>query len=89
MPSITPFFALWRIVIGQSVQDRPIEVYRFGTGKHERLIVAGIHGGREANTIALADQLIEYLQKNPERIPADVSLYILRSLNPDGEALGR
>jgi Zinc carboxypeptidase len=88
VPSITPFFALWRIVIGQSVQDRPIEVYRFGTGKHERLIVAGIHGGSEANTIALANQLIEYLQKNPDRIPADVSLYILNSLNPDGEALG-
>jgi hypothetical protein len=88
VPSITPFFALWRIVIGQSVQDRPIEVYRFGAGKNERLIVAGIHGGSEANTIALADQLIEYLQKNPARIPADVTLYILRSLNPDGEALG-
>ena len=88
MPSITPFFASWRIVIGQSAQGRPIEVYRFGAGKHERLVVAGIHGGSEANTIALADQLIEYLQKNPERIPADVSLYILRSLNPDGEALG-
>jgi hypothetical protein len=88
VPSITPFYAVWRIVIGQSVQDRPIEVYRFGAGKHERLIVAGIHGGSEANTIALADQLIEYLQKNPERVPVDVSLYILRSLNPDGEALG-
>jgi hypothetical protein len=87
VPSITPFFALWRIVIGQSVQARPIEVYRFGAGKHERLIVAGIHGGSEANTIALADKLIQYLQKNPERIPADVTLYILRSLNPDGEAL--
>jgi hypothetical protein len=89
VPSITPFFALWRIVIGQSVQDRPIEVYRFGAGKHERLIVAGIHGGSEANTIALADELIQYLQKNPERVPADMTLYILRSLNPDGEALGK
>lgn len=88
VPSITPFFALWQIAIGKSVQGRSIEVYRFGAGKHERLIVAGIHGGSEANTIALADQLIQYLQKNPERIPADVTLYILRSLNPDGEALG-
>ena len=88
VPSITPFFALWRIVIGQSVQGRPVVVYHFGAGIHERLIVAGIHGGSEANTIALADQLIEYLQKNPERIPVDVTLYILRSLNPDGEMLG-
>jgi|GEM_PF-652724 len=88
VPSITPFFALWRIIIGQSAQNRPILVFRFGAGKHERLIVAGIHGGSEANTIALADQLIGHLQKNPTSVPEDVSLYILRSLNPDGEALG-
>ncbi len=88
VPSITPFFALWRIIIGQSAQNRPILVFRFGAGKHERLIVAGIHGGSEANTIALADQLIQHLQKNPASVPEDTSLYILRSLNPDGEALG-
>jgi len=69
------------------VRDRPIEVYRFGTGPHERLIVAGIHGGSEAITIALADQMIEHLKENPRLVPVEISLYILRSLNPDGEAL--
>jgi hypothetical protein len=88
VPSITPAFALWRILIGQSVENRPIVIYRFGNGDHGRMIVAGIHGGSEANTIALANKLTQYLQLNPDRVPADISLYILPSLNPDGEALG-
>jgi protein MpaA len=72
------------IAIGYSVAGRPLEVYRFGTGADERLIVAGIHGGNEWNTIALADELIAYLEENPDIVPKDVSLYILRALNPDG-----
>jgi predicted deacylase len=74
------------ISIGHSVQNRPLEVYRFGTGRTERLIVAGMHGGGEYNTIQLADLLITHLKEHPEIIPADKTLYILRDLNPDGEA---
>jgi len=74
------------IIIGHSVQGRPLEVYRFGTGPTERLIVAGMHGGGEYNTIQLADLLIAYLQGHPEIVPADVTLFIFRALNPDGEA---
>ena len=84
---MTPF-PFWEgpLSIGSSVQNRPLEVYRFGFGPTNRLIVAGIHGGGEFNTIQLADQLIAYLQEHPEVIPADITLYILRDLNPDGEA---
>ncbi|NJN45054.1 MAG: murein peptide amidase A [Anaerolineae bacterium] len=74
------------IVIGYSVKGRPIEVYRFGNGPVKRMIVAGIHGGYEANTIALADELIAYIEAHPEIIPHTVTLYILRNLNPDGFA---
>lgn len=74
------------MVIGYSVLRRPLEVYRFGHGEDEKLIVAGIHGGYEWNTVALADELIAYISNNPEVIPSDVTLYILRNLNPDGEA---
>lgn len=82
-----PFFE-GPIVIGYSVQNRPLEVYRFGTGPIERMIVAGMHGGNEYNTVKLADQLIEYIKAHPEVIPEDVTLYILRCLNPDGVARG-
>jgi protein MpaA len=72
--------------IGTSFSGRSIDVYQFGTGKRERLIVAGIHGGNEWNTVVLAYQLIDYLSENPDIIPADKTLYILPLLNPDGAA---
>ncbi len=85
----TPFYLVGGpkpVVIGFSVSGRPIEVYTFGQGEKKRMIVAGIHGGYEWNTIALADELITYINDHPEVIPSDVTLYILRDLNPDGDA---
>lgn len=73
-------------VIGHSVNGLSLEVYSFGSGAHERMIVAGIHGGDEWNTVTLANQLIMYINQNPSVIPNDVTLYILRNLNPDGES---
>lgn len=73
-------------VIGTSVVGRPLTVFQFGRGEREVMIAAGIHGGYEWNTIALADALIELLRREPERVPTDTTLYLLRSLNPDGEA---
>jgi hypothetical protein len=85
-----PDRVLWDgpLVVGSSVDGRPLEVYQFGTGPDRRMIVAGIHGGYEWNTVALADELIAHLQEHPEWIPTGVSLYILRVLNPDGLARG-
>lgn len=85
----TPFFLVngqKSNVIGFSTSGRPIEVYTFGQGEKQLMIVAGINGGYEWNTIALADQLITYINDHPEAIPSDVTLYILRDLNPDGDA---
>lgn len=73
-------------IIGLSHQGRPIDVYTFGTGEQEYLIVGGIHGGYEGNTIGLANELIRYINDHPEVIPDNVTLYIIRNMNPDGEA---
>lgn len=73
-------------IIGYSVSGRPLEVYTFGQGEKQVMIVAGIHGGYEWNTIALADELIIYVNKHPEIIPGDTKLFILRNMNPDGDA---
>jgi zinc carboxypeptidase len=73
-------------LIGFSLGSHPIEAYRFGVGEKEYLIVAGIHGGYEGNTIALANELITYINENPGVIPTDATLYIIRDMNPDGEA---
>lgn len=72
------------IVIGHSVQGRPIEVWRFGTGGRVYLVMAGIHGGYEVNTSQLAIELINRFARHPEEIPPDVTLYILPVFNPDG-----
>jgi len=73
-------------IIGYTVAGRPLTMYRYGDGPSRRLIIAGIHGGYEWNTIALAHQLMSHLTVHPETIPPDVSLYLLPALNPDGEA---
>lgn len=83
LPSPTPTLDQPEI-IGYSVAGRPLEVYQFGDGSVEKMIVAGIHGGYEWNTIALADDLINYLDIHPEVVPADHTLYILRAFNIDG-----
>ena len=94
VPNLTPTYmpltpsatSSYPMEIGFSVMGRPLEVYQFGTGPTERLIIAGVHGGYEWNTIALADELIQYIENYPKVIPSEVTLYILRALNPDGEA---
>ena len=73
-------------IIGFSLASRPIEVYTFGEGAREYLIVAGIHGGYERNTIGLANELIRYANDHPEIIPENATLHIIRNMNPDGEA---
>ena len=75
------------LVIGYSVERQPLEVYRFGSGPRNVMIVAGIHGGYEWNTIVLADEFIDYLYHHPEIIPPRLSIHILRSMNPDGAIL--
>ena len=77
------------LTVGSSVQGRPIVLYRFGDGDANVLLIGGIHGGYEANTTNLSQQLIEYLQNEPEAVPLSVSLFLIPSMNPDGlETLG-
>lgn len=73
-------------IIGLSHGGRPIDVYTFGAGEQEYLIVAGIHGGYEHNTVSLANELIRHITDHPETVPTDVTLYVIRNMNPDGEA---
>jgi protein MpaA len=85
----TPFFlenGQSGTIIGFSLAGRPIEAYTFGNGEREYLIVAGIHGGYEHNTVALANELITHITRHPEVIPSDATLHIIRNMNPDGEA---
>lgn len=86
-PEPTATFAAYGVAqtIGFSAGGRPIESYRFGFGSDVVIMVGGIHGGYEWNTILLAYEMIDHFLANPEQIPSNVSLYIIPSANPDGQ----
>ncbi len=71
-------------VVGTSVEGRSIESYRYGTGDTRVLFVGGIHGGYEWNSTLLAYQFIDYIEANPGVIPANVTVEIIPTANPDG-----
>lgn len=85
--SVLDRFSSEPIVIGRSRGGREISVRRFGTGARVLLLVGGIHGGWERNTVRLMDDLIAYFSVTPNDIPSDVSLMIVPVANPDGLAL--
>ena len=86
-PLPTPTFAAYGITqtIGFSAQGRPLITHQFGFGSDKLVLVGGIHGGYEWNTIVLAYGLIDYFTENPQHIPNNVTLYIIPSANPDGQ----
>jgi hypothetical protein len=74
-------------VIGKSVEGRTIDAYTYGipgAAKTRLLFVGGIHGGYEWNSVLLAYEFMDYLKGNPKFIPADMSITIIPSANPDG-----
>lgn len=73
--------------IGHSVEGRPIVAHTFGTGTKSLLLVGGIHGGYEWNTVLLAEMMIEEFRLNPEIINENLTVTIIPVLNPDGLAL--
>ena len=73
--------------IGRSLQGRPLFAHQFGQGPNKFMLVGGIHGGYEWNSIVLAHRLIDYFTDNPSEIPANVTLTIIPSANPDGHYL--
>lgn len=70
--------------IGMSGEGREITIEHFGEGDKEVLIVGGIHGGYEWNTVLLAYEMIDYLTENPDKIPEGVRVSVIPVLNPDG-----
>lgn len=84
MSIVTKDIVMNNQIIGESVQGRKIEVYKYGNGSKNILFVGGIHGGYEWNSTLLAYNLIDYLTKNPQIIPQNLTVNIIPSANPDG-----
>jgi hypothetical protein len=75
--------------IGYSVEGRAIIARRFGEGPRVLLLVGGIHGGWEANTVALVNELIAHFESHPEDVLPGTSLVLIPAANPDGLPRGR
>ena len=82
-PTATPAH-IW--TLGLSAGGNPIDIYRFGQGPTTIVLIGGIHGGYEWNTILLAYEMIDYFEQSPSEIPSGFSLYIIPAANPDGLA---
>ena len=70
-------------VIGQSVQGRSIDAYAYGTGPTHLLFVGGIHGGYEWNSVLLAYAFMDYIEANPDAVPAGMTITVVPDANPD------
>ena len=76
------------ILVGHSVEGRTITARRFGSGPRVLLMVGGMHGGWEANTVALIEELTAYFEASPDAILPGMSLVFIPAANPDGMAHG-
>jgi hypothetical protein len=97
--SATPIFARTAVptatftpdtlLVGYSVEGRAITARQIGNGEKILLLVGGIHGGWEANTVALINELIAHFEQNPADILPGMSILLLPVANPDGLVRGR
>ncbi len=71
-------------VIGRSVDGRDIDSYTYGSGEKRLLLVGGIHGGYEWNSVSLVYLFKDYLDANPEIVPKNITVTVIPSANPDG-----
>jgi len=87
-PTFTPTLLPDVFAYGESIEDRDLVAYRFGSGSATVMLVGGIHAGAESITVRLMEQLIEHYQDSLDDIPRDVNLLIIPVANPDGYVLG-
>lgn len=73
-----------KTVIGKSTAGNDITAYHYGEGKDELLLIGGIHGGYEWNTVLLTYELMDYFKANPSSIPKNIKITIIPVMNPDG-----
>jgi len=71
-------------VIGSSVEGRNIDTYTYGNGETHIAFVGGIHGGYEWNSVLLAYMFMDYLDKNIDTLPQNITVTVIPSINPDG-----
>jgi hypothetical protein len=74
--------------IGTSQNGTPLVLYTVGDGPRRVLVLARQHGGPEANTVELANGLLDYFVRHLDEVPSGIELNVLLAANPDGLAVG-
>jgi Zinc carboxypeptidase len=84
----SPPFARVRFILGNSVEGRPIIGYAFPSTDPNAaalVLVSGIHGD-EMNAWPILESLVADYYNHVRTQPANLSVYFIQSLNPDGTA---
>jgi hypothetical protein len=68
--------------VGVSAKGIDINGYSFGNGNNCIIVIGGIHGRYEENTVLISDRLINHCRENESRLNSIVK--IIPNLNPDG-----
>ncbi len=84
VPTLTPYPEDEHFSIGESAEGSPIWVWQFGEGPKSIVLVGGIHGGFEANTVVLSEMLVDHFRLNPDDVLPGIRLVIIPASNPDG-----
>jgi hypothetical protein len=75
-------------IIGASQGGRLLVVYHIGTGPVPVFVMGAQHGGPEANTARLVNQLYFHFEANRGEIPSQIRLDLMPEANPDGLVSG-
>ncbi len=89
VPYIEPTMGPDTTLVGRTVEGRSIIAREMGSGARTIMLVGGMHGGWELNTVALINELITHFDTNPDDLLAGVSLIFIPAANPDGLMRGR
>lgn len=73
--------------IGYSVRGRPINAFYYGNGGTYTVFTGAIHGSEASSSYILQD-FMAYLENRAREIPADRTVVVVPTLNPDGLASG-
>jgi predicted deacylase len=82
-PRPAPGRTFTRIFLGKSVGGEPIYALHTGDGPHRFVLVGCIHGDEIGSTTFIR-KLMSHVENDPAWLPADASLYVIPTLNPDG-----
>ena len=82
-PTTTPHPGPERLEIGRSVQARPVEAVRIGTGPNSVIFVGGLQAGFAPSTVRIAQTSADYFSQHMDLIPPEVTLYFIISAAPD------